>query len=345
MRHGSEIDPPNRFERIHAELDEASNEAAGSRQIEYLSDDSRTIVTENSSPDIPFRFSINPYRGCIHGCSYCYARPTHEYLGLSAGLDFETKIIVKQNAPQLFREFLAKKSWRPEAIAFSGVTDCYQPAERHFRLTEQCLQVALEARQPVGIVTKNALVERDLQVLSELATRKLIHVFVSITTLDPSLAREMEPRTSIPEARLRAISSLADAGVPVGVMVAPIIPGLNDNEAPAILAAAKNAGAQTAGHVLLRLPMTVAPVFQQWLERSQPLKAQRVISRVRQTRQGNLSSANFFQRMTGSGPLAEQIRTMFEVFKRKYQLDQGLPDYDTSQFRRPPKVGGQPWLF
>lgn len=345
MRHGSEINPQNRFSRVHVEMDPASDSDLGDRSIEYLEDRSNTIVVQNQSPDIPFRYSVNPYRGCAHGCSYCYARPTHEYLGLGAGLDFETKIIVKQDAPQLFRRFLARKSWQPEWIAFSGVTDCYQPVERRLQLTRQCLQVALEARQPIGIVTKNALVERDLDLLIPMASMNLVHVFVSITTLDPALAREMEPRTSIPAARLRAIETLSNAKVPVGVMVAPIIPGLNDSEVPAILQASKGAGAGTAGHVLLRLPLTVAPVFEHWLRRTQPLKADRIMGRIRQVRQGKLNQSQFKQRMTGTGEMASQIRTMVEMFKRKYQLDQRLPEFDCSQFRRPNLDAQQGWLF
>lgn len=345
MRHGSEINPVNRFERIRTDLDPQLEGPASNRKIEYLDDDSKTIVAQNNSPDVPFNFSINPYRGCIHGCSYCYARPTHEYLGLNAGLDFETKIVVKRNAAELFRNFLARKSWQPEPISFSGVTDCYQPAERHFQLTRQCLQVALDSRQPVGIVTKNALIERDLDLLAEMASMNLVHAFLSVTTLESSLAREMEPRTSIPAARLRAIESLADRGIPVGVMVAPIIPGLNDNEIPAILQAAKDAGAMTAGNIMLRLPLNVAPVFQEWLERCQPLKAERILARVRQTRDGQINSSQFGQRMTGSGEIADQIQSMVKVFKRKLKMDRPLPDYDCSQFRRPEPASAQQWLF
>lgn len=344
MRYGSEINPGNRFERIRTDLDPQLEGPANNRQIEYLDDDSKTIVATNNSPDVPFNFSVNLYRGCVHGCSYCYARPTHEYLGLNAGLDFETKIVVKRNAAALLRSFLARKSWQPEPIAFSGVTDCYQPAERHFKLTRQCLQVALVARQPVGIVTKNALIERDVDILAEMAALRLVHAHVSVTTLEPELARVMEPRTSIPAARLRAIETLANQGIPVGVMVAPIIPGLNDNEIPAILKAAKDAGATAAGQILLRLPLTVAPVFEEWLKRCQPLKADRIMGRIQQTRDGQINSSEFGQRMTGSGEIADQIQSLLTVFKRQLDLDGPLPDYDCSQFRRPAEAK-QPWLF
>ncbi len=352
MRHGSRIDPPNRFERIHGELDDEHLEwdteylkERQDRRIEYLADDSKSVISENNSPDVPFRYSLNPYRGCIHSCSYCYARPTHEYLGFNAGLDFETKIVVKHDAPELFREFLAKDAWKPEPITFSGVTDCFQPAERKFQLTRRCLEVALECRQPISIVTKNALVIRDLDVLKNLAADNLAHVFLSVTTLDPQLARDMEPRTSIPAARLRAIEMLAEAGVPVGVMVAPIIPGLNDSEVPGILEAAKKAGAMTAGFVLLRLPLTVEPVFKEWLERTQPLKAERILARIRETRGGKLNSSAWGERMVGSGEIAEQIKQMFRMFRRKHGLDGKLPPYDCSLFVPPVPKSGQMRLF
>lgn len=346
------LDPPNRFEAQRRELeleqvewDQEYLTELENRKIEYLPDSSKTIVAENQSPDIPFRYSLNPYRGCIHGCSYCYARPTHEYLGFNAGLDFETKIVVKHHAPDLLREFLARPQWKPEAIAFSGVTDCYQPAERKFQLTRQCLEVALECRQPVSIVTKNALIVRDLEILSRLASENLVHAFISITTLDPQLARDMEPRTSIPAARLRALKTLADAGVPVGVMLAPVIPGLNDTEIPSILEAAKNARAMTAGYVLLRLPLTVAPVFKEWLERTQPSKVERVLGRVQTTRGGKLNSSVWGERMVGSGVVADHIRKMFRLFQRQHGLDGKFPSHDCSRFRPPLPKSGQMRLF
>jgi DNA repair photolyase len=352
MRHGSQIDPPNRFESTHREWDlehvEWDQEYLNGRlerSVEYLTDSTKNIVSENDSPDIGFRYSINPYRGCQHGCSYCYARNSHEYLGLNAGLDFETKIVVKQDAPKLFRAFLARKSWQPEVVVFSGVTDCYQPAERQFKLTRRCLEVALDCRQPIAIITKNALVLRDLDLLREMAEHSLVHVNISVTSLDVELARAMEPRTSIPPARLRAIQALAEAKVPVRVMVAPIIPGLNDSEIPAILQAAKSAGAASAGHTLLRLPWTVRPVFLEWLHRTQPLKAARVESLIRVTRDGNLNQSAWKLRMTGSGPLADQIHKIFALFTKKLQLDGKLPALDFSQFRAPDDESGQRLLF
>jgi DNA repair photolyase len=352
MRHGSHLDPPNRFERQHTEAvldqlraDDDYHHRLTHRKIEYLADETASVVTENDSPDVGFRFSVNPYRGCVHGCAYCYARPYHEYLGLNAGLDFETKILVKHRAPQQLREFLGKKSWQPEPIAFSGVTDCYQPTEREFRLTRGCLEVALEARQPVMIVTKNALVVRDLDLIKELASLSLVNVGISLTTLDPALAQVMEPRTSTPAARLRTMSELAATGVPVKVMVAPVIPGLNESEMPAILDEAHQAGASAASYLLLRLPLTVEPVFFEWLERVFPEKRKRVESLIRQTRDGKLNCSEFGQRMRGTGCMADQVANVFTVFARKLGLVEDLPPLNTTLFRPPASPTGQRFLF
>jgi len=349
---GSQLNPPTRFgDPYHVpDLEQVEHDADYLDSLHnvpttYLPDASRTIVASNESPDVGFRYSINAYRGCAHGCAYCYARPTHEFLGLNAGLDFETKIFVKEAAPELFREFLARDSWQPEPIAMSGVTDCYQPAERHFRLTRGCLEVAAEARQPLCLITKNALVLRDLDLLQEMAAGNLIHVYLSITTLDAELARSMEPRTSTPAARLRAVSTLAAAGVPVGLLLAPVIPGLNDSEIPAILKAAADAGARSAGYVLLRLPLTVAPVFRDWLARTLPGRRERIEGRIRETRDGKLNDPNFGSRMCGSGEMAQQIREMFELFARRHGMDGDLPPYDCTRFRPPTPRSGQLRLF
>jgi DNA repair photolyase len=349
---GSQLNPPNRFggptyeaDFEHLEHDEEYLESLHQRPTEYIPDHSRSIVTQNDSPDVGFRYSINPYRGCSHGCSYCYARPYHEYLGYNAGLDFETKILIKEAAPQLFREFLARDTWQPEPIGMSGVTDCYQPAERHFQLTRGCLEVAAEARQPMSIVTKNALILRDLDLLRSMAAENLVHVYLSITTLDSELVGCMEPRTSRPAARLRAVRELSANGVPVGVLVAPVIPGLNDSEIPAILEAAHAAGARKAGYILLRLPLTVAPVFREWLERAQPSRLQRIEGRIRDARGGRLNDTKFGTRMTGTGVMAEQIRQMFRLFAKKYGLDRPLPPHDCSRFRPPSDRHGQSSLF
>ena len=351
MQHGSHLDPPNRFiatqsvpDLEHLSWDDEYLREREDRPIEYLADASQSIVVENDSPDIPFRYSVNPYRGCVHACPYCYARNTHEYLGYNAGRDFETKIIVKHNAAILLREFLGRKKWKCEPIVFSGVTDCYQPAERTFRLTRQCLEVAAGCQQPIGIITKNALVLRDLDLLKAMAARNLVHVNLSITTLNPELARVMEPRTSIPAARLRAVETLAAAGIPVRVMVAPLIPGLNDHEAPAVLKAARDAGATDARYILLRLPLTVEPVFREWLERTQSSQADKVEAQVRQTRGGKFNAGDFGERMRGTGPIAEQIRSLFQVCRGKLGFTD-LPPLDCSQFEPPRDFDPQLRLF
>jgi len=349
---GAHINPANRFAKTRLEpdfeqvqYDEDFVAESANPKTEYLPDDSRSIVTENDSPDVPFRYSLNPYRGCSHGCSYCYARPTHEYLGFSAGLDFETKVLVKHKAPELFREFLSRSSWQTEVIALSGVTDCYQQVERELQLTRRCLELALEARQPLGIVTKNALVVRDLDLLRPMATLGIVHVSISLTTLDQSLTKTLEPRTSSPEARLRAIRALSEAGVPAAVLLAPVIAGLTDSEIPAILAAAAEAGARSAGYQLLRLPRCVGPIFLEWLSRTHPLQRRRVETMIRSTHGGRLSSSGFGERMSGSGVLAEQIGQLFRTFARTHGLDGNLPPYDCDQFRALPSGKGQLRLF
>ena len=346
---GSPIRPPNRFGQTHAvdDLEHIADEEDLPRLpgTRFIPDVSRSVVSENDSPDVGFRFSVNPYRGCEHGCTYCYARPTHEYFGLSAGLDFETQIFVKERAPELFREWLNRPEWEPQPISFSGVTDCYQPAEREYRLTRGCLEVALEARQPVCIVTKNALVTRDLDILKPMAELNIVRVAISITTLDAELARSMEPRTSSPSARLRAVRELIDAGVPTIAMTAPVIPGLNDSEIPSILAAAKEAGAMGAAYVLLRLPMAVREVFLNWLDRTQPTRAPRVRALIQGTRDGKMNDSQFGRRMRGTGAVADQIRQTFDVFVRKYGLDGDLPDMDVTRFEPPRPASGQMRLF
>ncbi|MEI8379960.1 MAG: PA0069 family radical SAM protein [Planctomycetota bacterium] len=349
---GSGLDPLNRFDKIHAipdyeafETDPEFLETLQRVQTVFLDDNAQSIVSENDSPDVPFRYSVNPYRGCEHGCAYCYARPYHEYLGLNAGIDFESKIFVKHQAAQLLRNWLARDAWNPEQIAFSGVTDCYQPCERNFKLTRQCLQVCVQARQPISIITKNALVVRDLDLISELAQWNCVHVNISLTTLDRQLSRTLEPRTSSPEARLRTIKALSDAGIPVRVMTAPIIPGLNDSELPSLLEAAAQAGARHASFVMLRLPMTVEPVFLEWLARSEPLKRDRVVALVKSVRGGELNSATFGERMRGTGQIANQIKQTFQLFARKHALDQSLPKLETRHFIRPADSSGQMHLF
>ncbi len=343
---GTSENPHNRFELLSIaqdleHLDQTDAEAFASRKVptEYFADVTRSLITKNDSPDIAFTYSLNPYRGCAHGCSYCYARPYHEFLGFSSGLDFETKIMVKREAPRLFREFLKKRSWKCEVIAMSGVTDCYQPAERQFEVTRGCLEVALESRQPMGVITKNALILRDVDLLSEMAKRSLVCANVSVTSLDQKLARVMEPRTSSPAARLNAIEKLTEAGIPVNVMVAPIVPGLNDAEVPAILKAVAERGAIGAGYTLLRLPHAVKEIFITWLDEHLPEHAGRVRSRIEACHGGKIYDATWGSRMRGQGIIAETIAKSFAVFREKYGLTQRQVTLDTSSFRTPSESG------
>lgn len=333
---GAATNPANRFEHFQLEPNPDWEETE-ERTIPttFYRDASQTIITYNNSPDIGFNAGINSYRGCEHGCSYCYARPTHEYLGFSAGLDFESKIMVKENAPELLRCELSSSKWKPQELAMSGVTDCYQPIERKLQLTRKCLEVLAEFRNPVSIITKNFLVTRDLDLLRELAAHKAVHVNISVNSLDSELARKLEPRASSPKQRLAAVEMLSKAGVPVGVLVAPVIPALNDHEIPALLAAAKAAGAGWAYMEVLRLPLTVAPVFQQWLDRNFPEKKEKILGRVRAIRGGKLNDPRFGSRMRGEGIFADQISQMFHVARRKVGIPDDGPELSTADFRRP----------
>jgi len=333
---GAVSNPPNRFEKISLERDIDWDPAEDpSPQTQFLRDLSKTIIAYNNSPDIPFSASINPYRGCEHGCSYCYARPTHEFLGFSAGLDFETKIMVKENAPELLRRELASRKWKPQELAMSGVTDCYQPIERRLQLTRRCLAVLAEFRNPVSIVTKNHLVTRDLDLLRELAAHQAVMVHLSINSLDVDLARKLEPRASSPRQRLAAVEALSQAGVPVGVLVAPVIPALNDEGIPAVLAAAKAAGAGWASTEILRLPLAVAPIFEEWLARNFPEKKDKVLGRIRAIRGGKLNDSRFGSRMRGEGIFADQISQMLHVARRKVGLAEDGLRLSTGAFRKP----------
>jgi DNA repair photolyase len=332
---GAAANLANRFEAIHVERDADWNpDEEPLPTTQFLKDHSSTIIAYNDSPDIGFGASVNPYRGCEHGCIYCYARNTHEYLGFSAGLDFETKIMVKENAPELLRRELSAPRWKPQLLAMSGVTDCYQPVERRLQLTRRCLAVLAEFRNPVGIVTKSHLVTRDIDILRELAAHQAVMVHLSINSLDRELARKLEPRTSLPKQRLAAVEALAPAGIPVGVLVAPVIPALNDYEIPAVLAAAKDAGAGSAGMVILRLPLTVSPIFEQWLEQNFPEKKEKVLGRIRAIRGGKLNDPRFGSRMSGEGIFADQISQMFDVARRKVGIPEHGPELSTAAFRR-----------
>ncbi len=340
---GTALNPTNRFERItispdedFAELDEHGVPVERPHpRTQFYFDASESILTRNDSPDVGRGWGLNCYRGCEHGCAYCFARPYHEYLGWSSGIDFETRILVKQRAPALLRAELSSPRWRPEPIMMSGATDCYQPIERHFRLTRGCLEVLAEFRQPVGIITKNFLITRDLDLLAELARYDCVSVSVSVTSLDAELAGRLEPRAARPEHRLRAIRMLRDAGVPVNVLVAPIIPGLTDHEVPAILDAVAAAGAQRASYVLLRLPFAVKDVFIDWLDRTFPTKKERILSRLRDLHGGKLYDATYGKRMRGEGLLADQMKQLFEVSARRAGLNRTAFTLSTAHFRRP----------
>lgn len=330
---GAAHNPANRFEgMVYVPEDDEESSAPATQ---FLPDASKSIVARNDSPDVGFDASVNPYRGCEHGCSYCYARPTHEYLGFSAGLDFETRIMVKERAPELLRATLMSPRWQPEVLAMSGVTDCYQPVEKRLRLTRQCLEVLAEFRNPVRVVTKNRLVARDADVLAVLARFQAAAVHISITTLDVRLNRVMEPRTSLPAQRLAAIEALAAAGVPVGVLTAPVIPGLTDHEIPAILDAAARAGASFAGYTMLRLPLAVRPLFESWLENHFPERKEKVLNRLRDIRGGALNDPRFGARMRGEGAFADQVATLFHVAARRVGLAGREPTLSTQAFRRP----------
>jgi DNA repair photolyase len=333
---GAGSNPPNRFEQLTLEREEDWDpEQDPLPRTQFFRDRSSSILSYNDSPDIGFETSLNPYRGCEHGCIYCYARPTHEYLGFSAGLDFETKIMVKEDAPRLLRQELSAPGWVPKVIALSGVTDPYQPVERRLKLTRACLEVLAEFRNPVTVVTKNNLVTRDLDLLVELAGCQAAAVSISITTLNTELRKILEPRTSPPAARLATIAALAKAGIPAGVLVAPVIPGLTDHEIPAIIAAAAAAGATFTAHTILRLPYAVAPLFEEWLTRHLPEKKDKVLHRIRALRRGKLSNSEFGLRMTGEGIFADQISRLFDVACRKAGCSGHAPELSTAYFRRP----------
>jgi len=333
---GTGLNPANRFEEIAYEWEESADPAEKpARQTRFFRDNSKSIIVKNDSPDIPFTWSLNPYRGCEHGCVYCYARPYHEYLGLSSGLDFESMIFVKQDAPSILARELAKPSWEPDWIALGGVTDVYQPIERKLEITRGCLQVLADARHPCGLVTKNHLVTRDVDVLSELARWECARVFVSLTTLDAELARRMEPRASTPQKRLDAIAALAKAGVPVGVMTAPMILGLNDHEMPKLLEAAADAGATGAGYVALRLPHQLGPLFEDWLERNYPDRKEKVLNQIRSARGGRMNDPRFGSRMRGEGIFAEHLAALFRLTCTRLGLNRERAPRSSKHFRRP----------
>ncbi|MGE5812570.1 MAG: PA0069 family radical SAM protein [Ignavibacteria bacterium] len=345
---GAGFNPGNRFERLRVEdfpddiaedapyiiHENAEEENFPERKIptQYFIDNSKSIIAKNDSEDLGFENSFNPYRGCEHGCIYCYARPSHEYLSFSAGLDFETKIMVKPNAPKLLEAELKKKHYVPDIIMFSGNTDCYQPLEKKLKLTRGALKVCLKYRNPVSLITKNSLVLRDIDVLQEMAELNLISVCLSITTLNRDLARRMEPRTSSPEKRLETIEVMAKNNIPAGVNIAPVIPGLTDEEIPAILKESSERGAVFAGHAMLRLPYSVKDLFLDWLKKEFPEKESRIINRIKEIRGGKLNSYEWGERLAGKGEFAEAVHSLFKMSCNKYHLNKKQVKLTTSLF-------------
>jgi DNA repair photolyase len=347
---GASANPPNRFERIAVEWDsdwpahEGAEEGAPPKvETQFFVDRSRTVLAKNESPDVRFDFSLNPYRGCEHGCVYCYARPTHEFLGFSAGLDFESRIMVKREAAALLEKELRGRKWMPQPVALSGNTDCYQPIERKLEVTRACLEVFRKLGNPVEIVTKGALVLRDLSLLREMAQEGLVAVAVSLTTLEQALSLLMEPRAAVPARRLEVIEKLSAAGVPTGVSVAPVIPGLTDHELAAILREAAARGASSARYIMLRLPMGVENLFLEWLEEHFPDRAGKVVSAIRDVRGGELSDGRFRTRMRGEGARADAIARVFEIQCRKLGLARRPPALDVERFQK--TVPAQASLF
>lgn len=330
---GTSRNPANRLTRIEVEWEHDPD--APAPKTEFYWDDTREIISWNTSPDIPFDAAINPYRGCEHGCVYCYARPFHEFLGYSAGLDFETKIHVKRNAADLLRKQFMKKTWEPQVVSISGVTDAYQPVEAKLKITRSLLEVFAEFRNPVGIITKNALVTRDIDLLGELAKHNAASVAVSITTLDESIARKLEPRTNTIARRFDAVRQLSEAGIPTAVMMAPIIPGLTDSDIPGLVERAKAAGAKRVGMLPVRLPHGVGPLFEEWLEAYFPGHKQKVLSRIKEMRGGELNDGRFGKRMQGEGKRAEHLHAMFKLAVKKHGMNIERLTTSAEAFRRP----------
>jgi DNA repair photolyase len=352
---GSVSNPTGRYERSRVvplrggegeerAFDE-SEEEIGALQTTVVPEVTRRIITRNDSPDVPFDQSINPYKGCEHGCVYCFARPTHAYMGLSPGLDFETRIFSKPDAARLLREELRRPGYRCDVLALGANTDPYQPVERRLRITRQIVEVLAEHRHPISIVTKSDLVLRDLDILGPMAARRLASVLVSVTTLDPGLARRMEPRAATPARRIETIRRLTEAGVPVGVLASPMILGLNDHEVERILERCAAAGARSAGTLILRLPLELKELFSGWLEEHYPLKASRVLHLVRETRGGNLYDGAFGRRLRGTGPHAELLHKRCEVARRRLGLLDTPAPLDFDQFKVTPRSGDQISLF
>ena len=328
--------PPNPFHSSHLDWEGPPPEV----DLKVYEDHTRAILSKNTSPDIPFTWSLNPYRGCMHACAYCYARPTHEYLDFGAGTDFDRKIVVKRDAASLLRATFEKASWTGELVVFSGNTDCYQPIEATYELTRACLAVCLEYKNPVSIITKSALIERDVDLLAALATEAVCQVTISVPFFDPDNARKVEPFAPTPARRFKAMRRLADAGVPVAVNVAPIIPGLTDDDIPAILEAAAAAGARRAGHILVRLPGAVNEVFEERIRAAFPLRAEKILHRIEDLRGGKRNDARFGNRMSGKGSYWETVEALFQTQCRRLGLNAegSMPATEGNTFRRPREV-------
>ncbi|MBC7892427.1 MAG: PA0069 family radical SAM protein [Sphingobacteriaceae bacterium] len=334
---GAQQNTANHFlkHRVEAEDGFADPEALlPNPKTQFFIETPKKILSTFNSPDLPMGRSVNPYQGCEHGCIYCYARNSHEFWGFSAGLDFESKIMVKPTAPKMLDELFNTPKWLPAVVELSGNTDCYQPAERRFRLTRGLLEVFVKYRNPVSMITKNTLILRDLDLLTQLAERNLVHVYVSLTTLNEELRQAMEPRTVTAAGRLNVIRKLSEAGVPVGVMTAPIIPGLNDHEIPKLLEAAAQAGALGAGYTVVRLNGAIAELFEDWIRKAFPDRAEKVLAQIRDCHGGQLNDSRWGLRMMGEGPLADHIAQLHRLSRNKFMAGREMPKYDLTQFRR-----------
>lgn len=334
---GAVINPKNRFSsshigKIHKEGIDDFLESLP--RTSFFNEYPKSVISRNTSPDIPFYLSINPYQGCEHGCVYCYARESHQYWGYSSGLDFESKIIIKHNAPDLLERALLNPNWKVEPVMLSGNTDPYQPAEKKFKITRQILKTFLKYRNPVSIITKNSLILRDKELLKNLAELNLVHVMISVTTVNESLRRNLEPRSATATKRLKVIEELAEAGIPVGVMAAPIIPGLNMNEIPTIVEGAASAGACDVSHAMLRLNGQIEDIFRSWLMAVYPDRAAKVMNQVQSVHGGQAGDNQFMKRMLGEGRIAEMASQMLKTAKKKYMKKSGFPEFDTNHFRK-----------
>lgn len=337
---GTNLNPDNRFENIKLEILDEYLEEMKDEEVrpvtQFINDHTKSILSKNDSPDLSFMYSINPYRGCEHGCIYCYARPTHEYLGFSSGLDFETKIMIKKNAPALLEKELTKKSYQPQVIILSGNTDCYQPAERKLEITRELLKVFLKFKNPAAIITKNSLVERDLDILKDMNKLNLIGVTISIPTLDKKIAQVMEPRTATPSRRLQTVENLSNAGIYVNVNVAPVVPGLTDDTIPIVLKSVADAGAKSAARIILRLPWQNKELFVNWVNKNFPERANKILNRVKSLRDGELYNSDWGKRMSGEGEWADTVRQIFRINCQKYGLNKERNILRTDLFERNP---------